>query len=485
MKMPHLLTVAALSSTLTLLSIQSHSLELRDCELTGSQGISLVQARCGTLTRPENPAEPGGRQIELRVAVIAALSPEPKADAFTVINGGPGGSSIALYADSAGVFEAIRRERDIVVVDQRGTGDSGAMNCPELNNLAGGYDRAMVIESTAECLTSLDADPRYYTTSIAIRDLDAVRETLGYEQLDVYGVSYGTRVAMHYARHFPDRVRTLVIDGVVPPELALGPAAALNAQRTFERQLERCRTDNPCAEAFPDLAQKFTELARRLRQTPVAVSLPDPITGDLQEIEVGVEHLAVTVRLLSYTPETAALIPLIIEEAYSNKNYRPIASNALRIMDQLGNQISVGMHNAVVCAEDVPFLDDINWDELDATYMGRDQVDALIATCEIWPAGVLDEDLRSPLILDTPTLILSGTEDPITPPFYGEQVEAQLTNAQHLIAPGQGHGVFNRGCIPGLIAQFVEQADWQDFDAACVKRLSAQPFFIDSMGPAP
>jgi pimeloyl-ACP methyl ester carboxylesterase len=359
------------------------------------------------------------------------------------------------------------------------------MNCPDLASLTGGFDLALVEQATTRCLESLTGDPRFYTTSVAVRDLDAVREALGYDSLNIYGVSYGTRVAMHYTRRYPNRVRTLVIDGVVPPELALGPAAALNAQTTFERQLQRCQSDSHCAAAFPDLKRQYAELEQRLRQTPVTVELPDPVTGRQRTLEVGTEHLAGTLRLLSYTPETSALIPLIINEAYANANYLPIASNALRIMEQLSSQISVGMHNAVVCTEDVPFLGTVDWPALDATYLGRDQVDALIATCNIWPAGILDDDLRLPLTLDTPTLILSGEEDPITPFVYGELVAGQLPNALHVIAPGQAHGVFNRGCIPGLITRFIEQADWRNLDPTCVRRLAAQPFFIDSMGPSP
>jgi len=485
MHVSRLLLAVALCSCVALIANDAFALELADCELRGSQGVSQVQARCGKLSRPENPNEPDGRQIELRVAVIAALSPEPEPDAFTVINGGPGGSSIELYADSAAAFSGIHRARDIVMVDQRGTGASAALECDELASLTGPADTEQLLESTINCLAGLPGNPRYYTTSVAVQDLDAVRAALGYPQLTLYGVSYGTRVALHYLRRFPEQSRALIIDGVVPPGLALGPAAALNAQAVFDRMLEHCSQNVDCAQAFPDLAAKTAALLLRLEETQVAVTVPDPVTGNPRELELTRDHLAVTMRLLSYAPETIALIPLIIEEAYSNDNYQPIASNALRIIDQLGNQISVGMHNAVVCTEDVPFLGEIDWAALEHSYLGRLQVDALLNTCELWPAGVLDTDLRSPVTADIPTLILSGSEDPITPPEYGAEVDQQLPNSLHIIAPGQGHGVFNRGCIPQLITDFVEQADWHELDISCVQRLGSQPFFIDSLGPAP
>jgi pimeloyl-ACP methyl ester carboxylesterase len=460
-------------------------IELRDCELKGSQGVSLVEARCGTLLQPEDPDEPDGPRIELTFAVVDSLSPEPKADAFTVINGGPGGSSLELYADSAGAFQGILRERDIVLVDQRGTGQSTPLDCPELATLPGGLEPAAVRAATDACLASLKADPRFFTTSVAVRDLDAVREALGLEQLNVYGVSYGTRVAMHYARHYPERTRTLVLDGVVPPGLALGPNAAINAERTFRHMLTRCAGDPACNAAFPGLDARFDTVADRLRQAPLTLELPDPVSGEQRSIDLAYEHLAVTVRMLSYAPETVSLIPVIVNEAYANENYQPIASNALRIVSELANLLSAGMHNAVVCTEDVPFWGDVDWAALEATYLGADQVRALAATCERWPRGVYDEDLHAPLEVAVPTLILSGSEDPITPPGYGDEVARTLPKARHVIGPGQGHGIFNRGCVPRLISEFVADADPMALDTTCVDRLTAQPFFVDLMGPAP
>ena len=465
--------------------LSAPALEFSDCQLKASQGIGLVQARCATLRQPENPAQPDGASVDLRIAVIESLSPDPKPDAFTVINGGPGGSSLSLYAQSAGVFSAILRERDIVIVDQRGTGLSTPLDCPEQDALVEDFDQEAVVAATRECLAGFDQDPRYFTTSIAVKDLDSVREALGYQQLSLYGVSYGTRVALHYARRYPERTRALIIDGVVPPELALGPNAAVNAQQTLDRLLTRCESDADCSNAFPELGANLETLLNRLTANPVTVEIADPLTGELKQIALGVEHLAITLRMLSYAPETAALIPLIINQAYQDGDYRPIAANALRILNELQGMIRAGMHNAVVCAEDIPFIGEVDWAALDASYLGSTQTESLLTICEHWPSGVIDPDLKDPLTLPIPTLILSGEEDPITPPAYGKLVDSQMPNSLHLIGPGQGHGIFNRGCIPGLISEFVETADWQALDTQCVDRLRAMPFFLDSMGPAP
>ncbi len=477
--------MAALVPFVALLSQAAPAIELESCELTSSQGVGLVQARCGTLTRPLNPEAPDGASIELQVAVMASFSPEPQRDAFTVINGGPGGSSVTLYAEGAKAFAGILRERDIIVVDQRGTGSSVPLDCNELASLSGGVDLEAVSSATDECLAELPADPRFFTTSVAVADLDALRAELGYEQLNVYGVSYGTRVALHYARRYPQRVRSLIIDGVVPPGLGLGPNAALNAQETFDRLLERCAADTACAGAFPRLREDFAALRRRLSAAPVHVAFPDPVTGSPREMEISYSHLAVTIRMLSYAPETASLIPLIITEAQARDNFQPIASQAQRILSELSEAMRVGMHNAVVCAEDVPLYGEVDWQSLDATFLGREQVAALQATCSRWPEGIRDPNLHAPLSLAVPTLVLSGEEDPITPPEYGNEVARQLPNSLHLVAGGQGHGVFNRGCIPSLIARFVEAGSFQGLDVSCVQRLAHQPFFLDLMGPAP
>lgn len=465
-------------------AMAADQIEFSDCELSGSQGFGKVTASCTDFVRPVNPAEPNGPTLKLKVAVIHSLSPEPKPDAFTVINGGPGGSSIELYVDGVNAFRAILRERDIIVLDQRGTGDSNPLDCPELEALSDSFDEDEYAFATDNCLAQLTSDPRFFTTSIAVQDLEAVRKALGYSHLNIYGVSYGTRVAQHYLRRYPGAVRTLIIDGVIPHDLALGPNAAINAQRTLDRLFARCAATPQCHETYPDLAASFQRLRNRLLETPVTVELAHPLSGKQETLELTYSHLLVTIRLLSYQSETVSLIPLIIDQAERLENYLPIASNALQILDSLSNAMRFGMHNAVICAEDVPFLGTINTAELQATYMGSEQVTALQAICSRWPNGLIDEDFRAPLNSNVPTLILSGEEDPITPPFYGDQVASALPNSLHLVAAGQGHGVFSRGCMPRLLAEFVQTGELP-LDVSCVSKMAAEPFFINLLGPAP
>jgi pimeloyl-ACP methyl ester carboxylesterase len=461
-------------------------IEFAPCEVVGSSGYTRALAQCGSFSVPENPIEPDGRRLELFVAKIASLSPTPQPDAFTIINGGPGASSVSLYVDLARALSGILPERDIIVVDQRGTGRSNPLTCPDLEEVSQTYSETAVTQATHECLAALPGDPTFYSTSQAVADLEALRAALGYSRLNIYGVSYGTRVALHYLRQYPNRVRSIVIDGVVPPDLALGVNVAENAQAALDTTLARCAATESCAAAFATLGDSLEILQDRLRVQTVPVDLPHPLTGSPTTLDFGYQHLAISLRLLSYAPETTALIPLIINETF-NGNYTPAASLALKFIDQLSGALSFGMHNAVVCTEDLPFINaaSIDWQRLEATYLGADQVRALMTICEHWPAASIDEGFKQPLESDVPTLILSGENDPITPPGYGARVAQGLSNSVHVIGQGQGHGIIARGCIPHLVADFTSSANPRDLDVACSKRLTASPFFLDLLGPAP
>ena len=480
------LTIACCTAV-SLFAQTAAGLEFAPCALTGGGGNGNLQAECAHWLRPLDPSQPDGEQIELFVAKLSSTATDPAKDAFTVINGGPGGSSVEMMVDLAPVLQAFTRERDVIVIDQRGTGQSAPMVCQALTDTTDVLDAELTVKLTQDCLDKLPHDPRFFSTTIAVQDLEALRETLGYEHLSVYGVSYGTRVALQYLRAYPKALRAVVIDGVVPPELTLGTNVALNSQKTLDNVFARCATTTSCAESFPNLEADFHRLSERLRSSPVSLEIQHPITGEPTQIDVSYGHLAIWIRLSLYAPASTALIPLIIDQAANAENYLPVAASALRMLHQLNNSMNYGMHNAVVCTEDAPFYNDAleDFDTLEKTYLGREMYDTLKSMCSIWPAGVIDEAMKEPVLSDVPTLILSGELDPITPPVYGEAVLPGLTNAKHVVAPGQGHGTISRGCIPKLILEFIETADIGTVDDACTRHLDTFPFFIDPMGPAP
>lgn len=462
------------------------ALELHDCRIRAGRGFPGIKARCGTLERHENPDDPGSPLLELFVAVVPALTLEPEPDPFVPIAGGPGQASTEFYAAYAEAFEMVRRNRDIVLLDQRGTGQSAPLDCEADDEIiVGQFSREETIDETEECLDGLPHDPRFFTTSVAVRDLEALREALGYPQFNLYGISYGTRVAQHFLRRYPDSTRTVVLDGVVPPQLALGPAIAIEAQNALDAVFDRCAESNDCALAFPDLRENFEKLRDSLEEQPVTVNLPDPLTGEAMELSFGRQEMAAALRLLSYHPSSVAVMPLLINEAVRG-NFAPLAAQFLMISEGMSDAINIGMHNAVVCTEDAPYFagENVARAALDVTFIGPVQFDALKAICSVWPAGVLDDQFKTAVATDIPVLLLSGEADPITPPRYAELAAVDFGNARLLTGKKQGHGQAPRGCMPQIIADFVVAADPSALEVDCLDRLYAMPFFLDFSGPS-
>ncbi len=485
--------IRRLATSLALLALcggaSAQDLALEECRISAGPGHAGIKARCGTMLRPENPADPDSPDIELRIAVVPALNLNPETDPVVPIAGGPGQGSVEFYAIYRGAFEPLRRNRDILLVDQRGTGESSRMDCP-IEDDALLFEPTPSLEETIQfvrdCLEALPHDPRYFTTSVAVTDLEAVRVALGYSKLNLYGVSYGTRVAQHFARRYPDSTRTVVIDGVVPPQVTLGPEIATESQRALDNILARCAEDPDCGERFPGIEATFARIVAELRAVPVDIAVPHPSTGRMEAFSFGEAQFAGAVRLLAYDPATIALLPLFIHEA-GEGNWVPLGAQYLMTALQMSDALALGMHNAVMCTEDMPFLDRtiIDYAGINASYMGSFQLETLEAMCEIWPAGVIDDAFKVPLATDLPFLLLSGDADPITPPRYADLAAAELTNFLPLVGKHQGHGQIAVGCMRHLVADFVAAADPGAIDDECLERSFVMPFFLDFSGPAP
>jgi pimeloyl-ACP methyl ester carboxylesterase len=463
------------------------TLILEDCRISAGSGYPGIKARCGTFRRHEDPSNPESPLLDLFVAVVPALSLEPEPDPFVPIAGGPGQASTVFYANFASAFEKIRRNRDIVLLDQRGTGKSAPMVCDiDDEIIEGRFSREKTIADTKLCLDALPHDPRFFTTSVAVSDLEALREALGYTKLNLYGISYGSRVAQHFLRQHEDSTRSVILDGVVAPQLALGPAIAIDAQNTLDIIFARCAEDEGCAGRFPDIRAGFAELKTRLAAEPALVTLANPLRGEVETMDFGEAEMAGAIRLLSYHPTTAALLPLLIDEAI-NENYVPLAAQFTMIAENMSEALNIGMHNAVICTEDAPYFagENVTRDALDATYIGPIQLDALAAMCSVWPQGVIDDDFKKPVASDIAVLLLSGEADPVTPPAYADLAAVELRNARHLTGQKQGHGQAPRGCMPDIIGAFVASGSAATLETDCLERLHAMPFFLGFAGPSP
>lgn len=463
-------------------------LALQDCQLT-YPGVSIpVQAQCGKLTVFEDRQAASGRTIDLNLAVLPSISRSPEPDPLFFLTGGPGQAATESFVTVANAFERIRQKRAIILVDQRGTGQSNPLDCPESPESTGDEDtdRQAVESWLRTCLSELDANPALYTTSIAMQDLDDVRQALGYEKINLYGLSYGTRAALTYLKMYPQQVRSVILDGVVPQDEALGLEVAADAQRALDQLFGRCTADSACSQAFPDLPAKFQGLMDQLEEAPVEVTFTHPVHGGLETHPYTSVELASTVRLLSYTPETSALLPLLIHTSASQGRFDLLAAQSRLVSEDLSQSISFGMNLSVLCAEDFPFMDAAAAEQAaQGSYLGNIQYEELAAMCAIWPKGEVPADFKSPVAVDVPVLLLSGEADPVTPPENAEQVAATLPNSLALVAGGQGHNVIFRGCMPRIAYDFIQSASVEGLDTACIEQIKPAPFFLTFSGPQP
>ncbi|NND91562.1 MAG: alpha/beta fold hydrolase, partial [Granulosicoccus sp.] len=512
------------------------ALQFSDCTI--GSGIAKLVAQCTTLEVPLDPESATAGMLELAIARIPARRQSSRTDAFTLLAGGPGQSAIETFPGVASAFRHVMKDQDVILIDQRGTGDSARLDCPQSTDslsLQFDDDAATLRRLAQECLATFEHDPTLFTTSIAVQDLEIARQALGISQWNLYGISYGTRVALHYLRRYPDAVRTLTLDAVVPPTVALGPDIGPLAQRSLDLIFQRCLESPGCNEAFGDMHGPTMELLDSLENQPRIVSYEDVVSGRLSTMEFTRQHLAIMLRLLSYSSQTAAILPSMLHDAIVNDNFAPLARQVSLQSESLGDSLSTGMHHAIICTEDAPRMNrdedglrmnrdedglrthrdedglrmhhdgdalrthrvedthQARLDEADEkpnlqsnSYLGEHVVESLLATCSDWPIGRIDADFHDPVASATaPVLILSGGADPITPPSYGEQAAATLGNSRHLVNADQGHMQAPFGCMPVLLAQFLDSVDPQGLDTQCLERLRVAPFFIDANGPLP
>jgi pimeloyl-ACP methyl ester carboxylesterase len=460
------------------------TLDFTACELPQKRTAATTAAFCAPFDVPENWDAPDGRKIRLNLALLK--SAQAADDDFIVfLAGGPGQAAIETWPQIAAAFEPARKRRHVLLLDQRGTGGSNALACPNIDEAdVAEFDLERVEQATRRCLDAVSehADPRFYTTTVAARDLEALRQALGGPQFNLVGVSYGTRMAQQYLKRYPEGVRSLVLDSPVPNELALGAEFARNLEDSLQAQLGRCSADPACTKAYGDPYASLLRLRDALRAEPREVRYPDPVSFDTVERRLDAITLAGLVRMFAYSPETASLIPLSVSQALEG-HYTPLMGQIKIMTDALSELAGSGMQLSVVCAEDA---DRIVPDPADAgRLLGTMMTDVIRTQCAIWPHGERPADFNEPASGDTPVLILAGEFDPVTPPRYGEQIAAHLDRARLIVAKGQGHSIMGRSCLPKLVGQFMDRLDPAGLDIACVDAIGPTPLFIDFNGAAP
>lgn len=463
----------------------SNQIEFSNCMLA-LPGTSLTaKARCGSLEVAENPAEPAGRRIKLNIAIAQATGKSTEPDPVFFFAGGPGQASSEAWVIIQSTLNKIRKTRDIVMIDQRGTGGSNKLACESEveEDLNQEIDLELIRTETGKCLADLNGDPRFYTTSVAMGDYNLVRQAMGYDKINIMGVSYGTRAAQVYLRLFPETVRSVTLDSVVPMQLALGQEHAPMLDLSVQKVFRDCDVDESCRSLFPHQSEELKLLFAQLRNEPRQITIINPVSGEQQEMRLTADTLGVAIRFLSYSSESQALIPLLVHEALTTGDLSRLASQAILVMTGLNDMLARGMELSVLCSEDFPYIDtDADHSH---TLMGNLFLEVVDLQCNVWPRGEVPPDFHEPVVSDVPVLLMSGERDPVTPPHYAAQTAETFPNSLNLVAPGQAHSVMKNVCLRNITTEFIEKGTVENLDTACVEHILPAPFFTSLLGPDP
>ena len=451
----------------------------KPCTLSSSMTRDSLEAQCATFTVPEDRSQPNGRKIALNLAWLQpGGNGETMPDPVFLLAGGPGQSAVDSYPGLDPVFKEVRKHRNVILLDQRGTGHSNLLACDAFDDEDDDADispAAMQARASA-CVETLSkkADLRFYTTTDAVADLDAVRQAIGAAQINLVGISYGTRVAQQYAMRHPAATRSIVLDSVVPNTLGLGNIFAKNLDDALALQFGVCSKDPECKAKLGDPRAELDTLLAKLRAAPVAVQYRDATTGEWKQGTLRADTVAGLVRMYAYMPLASSLLPKLIHEANAG-HYEGLMALAKMMSGEMQDAMAVGMQLSVTCSEDAASM--VARSEDAGTVLGNSMPDSTAAMCKVWPKGTVPADFHTPLATKVPALVLEGEFDPVTPPRYGKEVVKSLPNGRLFVLKGQGHNVIGAGCMPKLFAQFVEKADAKALDGKCLDTLAyAQPF---------
>jgi len=449
-----------------------------DFSQTGKAAV-VQNARCGHYETSENPDDPDSRKIPLNILFLPAVNPVPERDPLFIVAGGPGQSAVVVAESLYSVFNDVRKNRDIIFVDQRGTGKSNPLDCefetPESQQLAEPEQEAFAKRAIAQCIDKIKNYAAFYTTNYAVTDLDAVRVALGYEKINLWGGSYGSRVVLEYMRRYPAHARAGILDGVAPVALALPWAMESDGLAALQALNQQCTQASACKNVYGDIVKKAQVVSDRLLARPVSVSIPHPRTQEKITVNLSAQDFSGVIRLALYSRDLSSLVPRIVSEAEAG-SYELFASLiylAKSKSDMAG--VSYGMHYSVVCNEDYPLYKNKDARESNV-FLNALSVQKYSEICAQWPRAKLPEDYWNLVVSDVPALLLSGAVDPVTPPRWGEFVGKGLKNSLHLVVPGGHHIVTPEGCIAQLITAFITKGDAQGLDSSCVQNI--QPLAI-------
>lgn len=431
--------------------------------------------RVGTMRVWEDRAARRGRLISLDVVVLQALSDDPAPDPVFVFAGGPGQNAASMAR--GWMTHWIRDRRDIVLISQRGTGGDNRLWC----ELPGGDDdlqaylEPMFLErSFRDCLAQLSQnyDLTKYGTADAVDDIDDIRTALGYDRINLYGGSYGSRAELEYIRRHPDSVRTAVLNSVAPVSFINPLYHAWGAQHALDLILDDCASDPACRDAYGNIRASFNAVMATLDRGPVATQVVHPATGRPERVELSRESFGEALRVIMYYDRSQ--VPYLIDRA-AKGDFTPFAQTGINAVRSIRQTLALGMLLCVTCAEDVDRItDEMILAETANTFLGDGRVRRQRAVCAFWPKSQLPDDAADPVSRDVPVLLLSGRYDPVTPPRWGAEATSHLPQGLHVVGP-DSHGQ-GGACIDAIIRQVLEQGTTRGIDLGCVERLKPTPF---------
>ncbi|MDR0587847.1 MAG: alpha/beta hydrolase [Burkholderiales bacterium] len=449
------------------------SLQFTPCRMT----TLATEVSCATLNVPKKrgaestPDTLKNNTISLRVIRLPANAPVAEPDPFFVIPGGPGQSAEAIAPLMVAMTE-IRKKRDIIMIDPRGTGASAPISCPSLANDHASNRSLNILETAARvthCLEELRADhidPLDYGTLSSVEDIEDTRRALNVEKINIWAGSYGTRVALEYLRRYAQNTRTLTLDSVVSPSSTILLDGWQSRATQLRFWLEACEADPTCNKAIDDPSRVLSRLLKRLPRERT-VTVVDPKTGKPQIIAIDFESALAAVLPLLYLPDYAALTPYILSRAADYHDFSPLITAANAFSSSLEKDVNPALYYAVTCAED------IRPRALPSTTLFTDALRRQsFFACSSWPKMRATETWGLPVTnTQTPVLILTGDLDPVTPPDLAREVGKTLTQKKIIVARGTGHIVSTQSCAPALIASFVNSGSLSRLLGSCVTHL--------------
>jgi pimeloyl-ACP methyl ester carboxylesterase len=455
-------------------------LALNECRIPGVDNA----VQCAKFDVLENRETKTGRKIALNIVVLPASARIKEPDPIFLFAGGPGQAATDLVPTAKMILGTLNTKRDIVFIDQRGTGKSNLLTCkfptddnPEMANLA--KRTALTLKLYTECRDALakKADLTQYGTTTAMADYDEVRAALGYDKINLWGASYGTRSAQEYLRRYPDRVRTVTLDSVASPSLILPENFARDAGAAIESAFVACEKSATCNKDYPALRADFAALLSRLDKNPQTLKVANPLTGIARDATISRDSIAMAAFSTLYVPQLTAILPEALKQA-SLGNYAPLAALSGGMTEIAEEKIAIGMRMSVTCNEDVPRITAAMREAADKIEPFRASfIREFSNACEVWPKGKVAADFFTPVVSDKPVLILSGGLDPVTPPLFGDEIKKTFANSVHFVAPNVGHGTSHQGCGPKIVKQFIEKASVAELNGDCLKRLPRPIFY--------